>query len=96
MEVPGVLDSADSCGFWLVPVADHLYVNVAVTEAGADCSAAMGAEVALFAEPIFTDMSNEPAKWTFDVVGVSPTGDFASVDVTCSEGSSWAARISVP
>ncbi len=91
----GVLENVDTCGYWSIVGDDHLYVNVALTEPDMDCSAAMDAEVALNSAPIYSNLTTDGPKWTFDVVGLAPTDTFASFDVTCAEGTRWVARIDV-
>ena len=91
----GVLENTDTCGFWSLEVDGHLYVNVGLTEPDVECSAAMGEEVSLNASPIYSNLTTDGPKWTFDVVGVAPTAPFASLDVPCDEGTRWAARVEV-
>ena len=91
----GVLENTDTCGFWSLEVDGHLYVNVGLTEPDGECSAAMGEEVSLNASPIYSNLTTDGPKWTFDVVGVAPTAPFASLDVPCDEGTRWAARVEV-
>lgn len=91
----GVLENADTCGFWSLPVDGHLYVNVGLTEPDVDCSAAMDTALALNAQPIYSNLTTDGPKWTFDVVGLAPADPWAAFDVTCEEGTRWAARVEV-
>lgn len=96
VEADGVLENADSCGFWLLPVGEHLYVNVGITAEESTCAATMEPYVELNADPIYSNMSNEGPKWTFDFVGMKPSGAEATgIDVSCDEGTEWAARVVV-
>lgn len=91
----GVLENADTCGYWSIAVDGHLYVNVGLVAPDQDCSAAMDEAVALNSSPIYSNLNTDGPKWTFDVLGVSATESFASFDVSCDEGTRWAARIAV-
>ena len=93
---PGVLGSADTCGYWSLAVGEHLYTSVGVTEAQSPCSAALGDGIVLNADPIYSAMSDDVPKWTFDVVGESSTGTgYAGVEIACDDGTEWSARIQV-
>ena len=92
----GVLSTADTCGFWTLEVGDHLYVDVVVTEPLAECEATLGAGLELFSSPIYSAMSNDEPKWTFDVVGTAATDPAgAEVRVECVDGSAWGALVRV-
>lgn len=95
-EPPGVLGSTDTCGYWVIAVDDHLYANVEVTEAQSPCTSALGDGIVLNSDPIYSALSNDVSKWTFDVVGAAATGtDYAGFEVACDDGTEWSARIQV-
>ena len=91
----GVLGNADTCGYWRLGVGEHLYVNVSVTVAESPCTASMEPAIGLNADPIYTNLSNDGPKWTFDVVGLSATDGYAGLQVECGEGTTFAARVVV-
>ena len=82
----------DSCGYWAVPVGEHLYANVYLSEPESPCEAALDPALHLNSDPIYSAMSNDAAKWTYDVV-VDAAGDPLEVTVTCDDGTAWYARI---
>lgn len=92
----GVLGPEDSCGFWALALGEHLYADVVVTEPLAECDATLGAGLELFSSPIYSAMSNDEPKWTFDVVGVAATeAAGAELSVRCADGSGFEALVRV-
>lgn len=91
----GVLESAaDDCGWWSLAVGEHLYVNVAVTEADAPCGPPeMDAVLAENAGAIYSNLSGQGPKWTYDLVGVS-AGE-TTVAIHCDDGTQFSARVTV-
>ena len=91
-----MLSAEDTCGFWSLALGDHLYVDVVVTEPLAECEATLGAGLELFSSPIYSAMSNDEPKWTFDVVAVAATDPAgAEVSIECVDGSTWGALVRV-
>lgn len=88
-----VLDNSDDCGHWEVPTGEHVYINVVITTAEARCEGTADGAVTIPYDPIFSDLSNEDPKWTFDVQGVSE-GE-GSLDVSCDDGTTFEARFTV-
>jgi hypothetical protein len=92
----GVLRADEDCGFWTIAVDEHLYVDLVITVPLAECPSTLGDGIELFSTPIYSAMSNDEPKLTFDVVGAAPTGsEYALFDVLCEEGSRFSARIDV-
>ena len=91
----GVLESAaDDCGWWALAVGDHLYVNVAVGEADATCDPPeMDAVLTENAGAIYSNLSGQGPKWTYDLVGAA-AGE-TTVAITCSDGSGFSAKVTV-
>jgi len=90
----GVLESEDSCGWWELPVGEHLYVNVGLSEPKAECSESLGAGLALNASPTYSNFEPDGPKWTFDVVAEA-SATASAVEITCSDGSAWSALVDV-
>ena len=84
----------ESCGWYALSVGGHLYANVYVTDPDAGCDAVLADGLALNAEPIFSNMSDDAAKWTYDIVATS-AGNSLHADVTCSDGTRFEARVDV-
>jgi hypothetical protein len=84
----------DSCGWWQIAVGDHLYVNVYLAEADATCSDALGDGLVLNSDPIYTNMSDDAPKFTYDIVG-DAAGTALGVDITCDDGTRWGAQVDV-
>lgn len=91
----GVLGNADTCGYWRLAVEEHLYVNVSVTVEESPCSATMDPAIGLNADAIYTNLSNDGPKWTFDVVGLTPSEGYSGLQIECGEGTTFAARVVV-
>ncbi|MES2642807.1 MAG: hypothetical protein V4850_25210 [Myxococcota bacterium] len=96
---PGEAAAADgvveaSCGWFVLPVGEHLYANVYVSEPESPCDVALGEGLKLNSSPIYSAMSDDAPKWTVDVVAESP-GESLLVDVTCDDGTRWQARVNV-
>ncbi len=83
----------DSCGWYTLAVGGHLYANVYVTEPESPCTAALGDGLSA-RDPIYSAMSDDAPKWTFDVVAQVP-GTEQPVDVTCEDGTTWQAKVDV-
>lgn len=92
--VDGVIDNDEDCGQWTLPIGEHLYVNVYVSEELSPCEAEHAAEIGLPYDPIYTNLETDGPKWTFDFVGNEVVSDSA-IDVSCDDGTEWHARVSV-
>lgn len=90
----GTLDNGDSCGWWEVPVGDQLIVNVFMEEPDHECDGDMGDGLELVASPMYSNMSNDGPKMTFQMEGVAAVTAFDLV-LTCTEGTTWAALVDV-
>lgn len=82
----------DSCGWWEVAVGEHLYANVYLSEPESPCSDTLDPSLHLNSDPIYSAMSGDSAKWTYDVV-VDAAGSEMEVTVTCDDGTAWYARV---
>lgn len=96
---PGEAEAAEgvvetNCGWFVMPVGEHLVANVYVTEPESPCVVALDEGLKLNSSPIYSAMSNDVPKWTVDVVAEAP-GDSLLVDVTCDDGTRWQARVNV-
>ena len=92
----GVLSNAESCGFYGLAIDEHMVVSTYVTEEQSPCVSELGPSVELNADPVYSNLSDDGAKYTWDVVGVEPTeGDFDLVTFTCEDGTAWQARVRV-
>jgi hypothetical protein len=83
----------ESCGWYLLDVGDHLYINVYVTEPESPCEADWepGLEVP---DPIYSDLSNDDPKWTFDIRAQVP-GSELDVSIVCEDGTEIEVRVDV-
>ncbi|MDP2306014.1 MAG: hypothetical protein Q8P18_08300 [Pseudomonadota bacterium] len=88
----GVVD--ETCGWFTLPVGDHLYANVYIVEPESPCDVVLGPGLVLNSSPIYSAMSNDAPKWTVDVVAEAP-GEALLVDVACEDGTRWQARVDV-
>lgn len=94
--ITGVVDSdSDDCGYWELPLGEHLYTNVYVLEELAECSYSLGDGLALFAEPTWSNFQGGGMKWTYDVIGEHALDDWSAFEVSCDDGSAFSARILV-
>lgn len=94
VEITGVLDATNMCQLYTLPVGEHAYVSVHVTEPEVPCAGTTEAGIALFSEPTYANFDGDGPKWTFDVVGEAPT-DAARFDVACDDGTAWSALFQV-
>lgn len=91
---PTVLGNSDDCGRWIVAVGEQLVVSVVVTEPEATCEMETDAGLTLLYDPIYTAMSNDEPKWTFQVKADAEV-DGAWISVTCEDGTTWSAVVDV-
>lgn len=91
---PTVVETADDCGTWTLPVGDHLVVNVYISEPEVPCTDEIGAGLERPHEPSYTNMSNDAPKWTYDFVGAE-AADGVELAIVCDEGTEWQARVDV-
>ena len=90
----GVIENEDSCGFWLVPVGDHLYVDLHVTRELPDCAIAVGSGLSIPNDPIYSNLGTDGAKYTYDIVADSAVAE-TNIDITCDEATEWHALVTV-
>lgn len=90
----GVLENADSCGFWTIPVGDQLIISVAMTVPDERCDATPGDGLELPYEATYTNFSDDSPKMTFQVLGEEPI-DLTDLSIACTEGTEWAAQVQV-
>jgi hypothetical protein len=88
----GVLTNDDDCGTWSLAVDDQLVVSVYVTVEQATCEAEMGDGLDLPYEPIYTNLSDDGAKVTFQFKATAAAQD-SSIAITCDEGTTWNAHL---
>jgi hypothetical protein len=93
-EAPTVLENDDSCGHWSVPLGDQLVVSLIITEPEAPCELASDEGLTLLYDPIYTNMSNDSPKWTFQV-GADVEAEGVPLEISCEEGTTWAALVDV-
>lgn len=93
---PAPLDGVveESCGWYTLAVGERLYANVYVTEPEARCDETIGEGVALTNEPIYSAMSNDAPKWTYDLTAES-AAEGVLVDITCEEGTRFQVKMDV-
>lgn len=84
----------ESCGWYLLEVGDRLYVNVYVTEPESPCDAELGVGLGLPNDPIYSHLSNDDPKWTFDIHAQVPGAELG-VDITCEDGTAIEALVDV-
>ena len=91
---PGhTLDNSDDCGHWEVATGAHIYINVVVTEADVPCEGTTEGAVTIPYDPIYSNLSDQDPKWTYDVQGVEPGS--GSLDVSCDDGTTFEAMFTV-
>ncbi len=90
----GVLGNEDTCGFWQVPVGEHLYLDLHVTRELPDCAAAVGDGLSLPNDPIYSNLATDGAKYTYDIVADSAVAE-TNIDITCDEATEWHALVAV-
>lgn len=90
----GTLHNADGCGWWELPVGEQLIVSVVMTEPDHECEGEMGDGLALVASPMYSNMSNDEPKMTFQMEGVAPVTAF-ELYLTCTEGTEWLSKVDV-
>lgn len=91
---PTVLGNSDACGRWIVALGEQLVVSIVVTEPEATCEMETDAGLTLLYDPIYTAMSNDEPKWTFQVKADAEV-EGAWIDVTCEDGTRWASVVDV-
>lgn len=89
----GTLGGINDCGHWSLAVGAHVYLNVEVTAPDMDCSGTTSGAVFLPYDPIYSNLSDDAAKWTFDIEG-GEAGE-GTLDVTCEEGTRWSGIFTV-
>jgi hypothetical protein len=94
VETGGVLGNEDTCGFWQVPVGEHLYLDLHVTRELPDCAAAVGDGLSLPNDPIYTNLAPDGPKYTYDIVADSAVAE-TNIDITCDEATEWHALVTV-
>ena len=90
----GVLDSSDDCGHWALSLGEHLYLNLAVDSFEVTCSLSAGEGVEEFASPSFSDLGDQGAQWTYDLVATELTQS-SEVVISCSDGGGWESLVTV-
>jgi hypothetical protein len=85
-ELPVPMGNEHHCGTFPLTAGEHAYLSVFVS-ADAQCEGATDGAVSMPYLPIYTNMSNDEPKWTFDVLGDS-AGEGA-LTVTCDDGTTW-------
>lgn len=89
-----VLSNEDDCGFWSLAMDEQLIVSVYVTVPEAPCSDEVGDGLELPSTPIYTNMSDDASKWTYQFFAVA-AADSAEIAITCDEGTTWNGRVRI-
>lgn len=89
----GVVTEADTCGWWLLAVGEHLYVNIHVAERESPCEGSFGGGLEV-RDPIYSDIGEEGPKWTYDLHAQVP-GPMQEVSITCEDGTAWEGRVDI-
>ncbi len=89
-----VIDETDTCGSWAMAVGDHLVVDLHVLRELPDCALSLGDGLSVPNDPIYTNLTDEGPKYTYDLVAEAAADD-ATVDITCDEGTEWHALVTI-
>ncbi|MSP54152.1 MAG: hypothetical protein EXR69_00870 [Myxococcales bacterium] len=90
----GVITEADACGYWSLAVGGHLYLDLHVSRELPDCALSLGDGVEVPNDPIYSALTTDSSKYTYDFVGQTAIEE-TSVDIACDEGTEWHALIRV-
>ncbi len=96
----GVLSEADTCGYWSVavdtssPDDGHIYLDLHVSRELPDCALSLGDGIDVPNDPIYTNLSTDGPKYTYDFVGQSAIA-LTTADISCDEGTEWHAEMDV-
>jgi len=87
----GVVD--ESCGWYLLSVGEHLYVNVYVAQLATCAVDAAGSGIEVN-EPIYSDMEGDRPKWTFDALAQVPGNEYP-LTIACDDGTTYELLVDV-
>ncbi len=89
-----MLEETDTCGFWSVAVGDHLVLDLHVQRELPDCALSLGPSLSNPNEPIYTNLTGDGYKYTYDIVADAVEAE-STVDIACDEGTEWHALVTI-